>query len=197
MDRMRPDSGEGKILKDLEEFNNLECMIREHTKINPSFASLLDVILTKKPELFKKCGTYDPAMSDYCMIYGEMSEKIQKHRPKTNTFREMKNTNFELLNRDLSYAPWHVGCIFTDVDDKYNYWKCLFDSVVDNHAPITKRVREKDIPYMTPEWKQAIRNKRKYAIQFSKSRTPKNFDLKKNSGILQREGIEQRLRPII
>ena len=46
-----------------------------------------------------------------------------------NTFRQMKNTNFELLNRDLSYAPWHVGHIFTDIDDKYDYWKCLFDSV--------------------------------------------------------------------
>ena len=81
-----------------------------------------------------------------------------------NTFRQMKNTNFELLNRDLSYAPWHVGHIFTDIDDKYDYWKCLFDSVVDDHAPITKiRVRE-DIPYMTTEWKQAITNKRTYAV---------------------------------
>ena len=166
MDRM-----EGKILKDLEEVNDLECT-REPTRITPYSASLLDVILTNKLELFKKCGTYDPAMSDHCMIYGEMSEKIQKHRPKTITFRQMKNTNFELLNRDLSYAPWHVKHIFTDIDDKYDCWKGLVDSVVDDHAPITKiRVREKDIPYMTPEWKQAIRNKKKYAVQFSKNRT--------------------------
>ena len=180
MDRMRPNNGEGKILKDLEEVNNLECMIREPTRITLNSTSLLNVILTNKPELFKKCGTYDPAMSVHCMIYGEMSEKIQEHRPKTITLRQMKNTNFELLSRDLSYAPWHVGDIFSDVDDKYDYWKCLFDRVVDDHAPITeKRVREKDIPYMTSEWKQAIRNKRKYAIQFSKNRTPENFDLKK------------------
>ena len=77
---MRPNNDEGKILKDLEEVNDLECMIREPTRITPNSASLLDVILTNKPELFKKCGTYDPAMSDHCMIYGEMSEKIQKHK---------------------------------------------------------------------------------------------------------------------
>ena len=56
----------------------------------------------------------------------------------------------------------------------------LFDSIADDHVPIKrKRVREKDIPYMTLEWNQAIRNKRKYAILFSKNRTPENFELKK------------------
>ena len=56
----------------------------------------------------------------------------------------------------------------------------LFDSIADDHVPIKrKRVREKDIPYMTLEWKQAIRNKRKYAILFSNNRTPENFELKK------------------
>ena len=32
---------------------------------------------------------------------------------------------------------------------------------------------------MTIEWKKAIRNKRKYAVQFDKNRTQENFDLKK------------------
>ena len=32
---------------------------------------------------------------------------------------------------------------------------------------------------MTLAWKKAIRNKRKYAVQFSKNRTQENFELKK------------------
>ena len=32
---------------------------------------------------------------------------------------------------------------------------------------------------MSKEWKAAVRNKRKYAIQFAKERTPENFELKK------------------
>ena len=32
---------------------------------------------------------------------------------------------------------------------------------------------------MTPEWKQAIRDKRKFAILFAKNRTPENFKLKR------------------
>jgi hypothetical protein len=42
-----------------------------------------------------------------------------------------------------------------------------------------KRVCENEIPYMTPEWKKAVRDKRKYAIQFAKDRSSKNFELKK------------------
>ena len=42
-----------------------------------------------------------------------------------------------------------------------------------------KRVRERDICFMSKEWKAAIRNKRKYAIQFAKDRTLENFELKK------------------
>ena len=77
-------------------------------------------------------------------------------------------------------APWHVMDIFNDIDDKYEYWSGLFESVVDAHAPMKrKKVREKDTPYMIIEWKKAIRNKRQYAIKFAKDRTRENFELKK------------------
>ena len=56
----------------------------------------------------------------------------------------------------------------------------LFESIVNEHAPIKrKRVRKNDVPYMTKEWKIAIRNKRKYAVRFAKNRTQENFELKK------------------
>ena len=73
-----------------------------------------------------------------------------------------------------------MGDIFCNADDQYDYWKGLLESIVDNHVPIKrKRVREKYIPYMTPEWKQAIRDKRKFAILFAKNRTPESFELKR------------------
>ena len=69
-----------------------------------------------------------------------------------------------------------MGDVFCSADDQYDYWKGLFESIVDKHALIKwKRVREKDTPFMTPEWKQAIRDKRKFAIFFAKNRTPENF----------------------
>ena len=180
MDRMKPDLREGKILKDLEEVHNLHCLISEPTRITTTTQTLLDVILTNRPELFRKCGVYNPEISDHCLVYGIMTEKVQQHRPKTITSRTTKITDTEKLNADLADAPWQVGDIFTNTDDQYDYWKGLFESILNKHAPFKKkRVREKDIPYMTDAWKKAIRNKRKYAILFAKDRTPENFELKR------------------
>ena len=93
----------------------------------------------------------------------------------------MKNTDFDQLNHELQEAPWHVGDIFTDVDDKYDYWNALFGGTVNVHAPTRrKRVRAwngrtlHDLKLET-----AIRKKRKYAILFAKNRTPENMELKR------------------
>ena len=84
------------------------------------------------------------------------------------------------LTRIYFDAPWHVGEIFDDLDDAYDYWRNLFDSIANGHAPMRKkRVRERDVCFMTKEWRAANRNKRKYAIQFAKDRTPEIFELKK------------------
>lgn len=180
MDRLRPNEREGKILIDMEEVNNMQCMISEPTRITPNSQTLLDVIMTTSPELFRKCGTYEPGMSDHCLVYGVMTEKICKHKSKIITFRNVKNIDQKQLNQDLLVAPWHVADIFNGIDDKNDYWNGLLESIINEHAPIkSKRVRERDVPYMTMEWKKAIRNKRKYAVEFAKNRTQENFELKR------------------
>ena len=68
----------------------------------------------------------------------------------------------------LCLAPWHVGEI---IDNRYTYWESLFTTVVNEHLPTRKmRFREKDISYMTKEWKNAIRDKRRFSKLFAKNR---------------------------
>ena len=70
--------------------------------------------------------------------------------------------------------------IFDTLDDKYHYWKTLFDTIVEEHMPTkTMRFRRKDVQYMTPKWKEAIEMKRKYAKQYANSRTKENWELKR------------------
>ena len=52
MDRLRPETGEGKILKDLENVHGLQCMITEPTRITQTSETQLDVIPTNP-----KCPT--------------------------------------------------------------------------------------------------------------------------------------------
>ena len=62
----------------------------------------------------------------------------------------------------------------------FDYCRNFFDSIENEHAPMTKkRVRERDVCFMSKEWKAALRKKRKCAIQFAKDRKPENLELKK------------------
>ena len=56
------------------------------------------------------------------------------------TFRQTKYTDFEELNRDLSDTPWPVGDIFGNRSEKYDYQMALFESIVDKHTPIRKKL---------------------------------------------------------
>ena len=78
LDRLRLDRSEGKILRDLEEVNDLHCLINEPTRVTANSQTLIDVMLTNNPDLFKNCGVYNPEISDHSTIYGEMTEKVKK-----------------------------------------------------------------------------------------------------------------------
>lgn len=54
-------------------------MVNKPTRITSHSKSLLAVIFKKTPDLFKKCGTYEAAISDHRLIYSELIEKDQKH----------------------------------------------------------------------------------------------------------------------
>ena len=108
-----------------------------------------------------------------------MSAAVHKHKSKVISFRSTKNLNLGKFNEDLSNAPWHVGEVFDTANDYSTHWKMLLESIMDEHLPVKKmRVTDRDIPYMNPAWKKAIRLKRKYAKQFAKNRTPENWELK-------------------
>lgn len=180
LNRLRPQQKEGRILRDLEEIHNLTCMITEPTRITPISETLIDVILTNNPELFCKSGAFNPEISDHHMIYGIMNENVHRYRPKVISFRSDKNTDLEKFNEDIKNAPWQAGDSFDTVDDQYEYWKTLLDNIIDEHLPEKKmRVRERDVPYMNTQWKNAIRQKRKYAKIYASNRSQENLLLKK------------------
>ena len=59
-------------------------------------------------------------------------------------------------------APWHIIQLFNEVDDQVHAWNLIMNDVLNDLARVKKiRVRDKDVPCMTPEWKSAIRAKRK------------------------------------
>ena len=180
LDRLRPERTEGNILLSLEEVYGLECLIKDPTRITPTSETLLDVNLTNKPELFKTSGALNPEMSDHHLVYGIMKERVSQHERKVVTFRSTRTLDVEKLNEDLSCAPWNVMDSFDTLDEKYLSWESLLNATVEKHMPTKRmRFRKVDVPYMTPEWKRAIKMKRKFAKQYAQSRTEENWELKR------------------
>ena len=107
LDRPRLDRSEGKILRDLEEVNDLHCLINEPTRVTANSQRLIDVIFTNNPDLFKNCGVYNPEISDHSMIYGEMTEKVKKHTTKTLVHRQTKTTILTLTTLTRIYLMLH------------------------------------------------------------------------------------------
>jgi len=91
LDRLKPELREGKILKDLEDVHGLTCLITKPTRLTENTQTLLDVILTNKPELFKEAHVYNPEIiSDHAMVIGIMTGNAIHHPRKVVTFRNFK-----------------------------------------------------------------------------------------------------------
>ena len=154
LDRLNPNTSEGRLLLSLEVEQGFECLITQPTRIatsgNKTTSTLIDVLLSNRPDLFKHSGIYHPSLSDHCLIYGILKDKMLSHRPKVITFRSYKNFDECHFKESLSMAPWHVGEIFDEIDDQAYYWSTLLRNVIDDQLPLKKmRVRDKDVPYMT------------------------------------------------
>ena len=196
LDRSRPELREGQILLNLEDVYGFECLVTEPTRVTCSSATLLDVILTNKPELFKKSGVLNPEISDHYLTYGLMRNKISQYRHKVVSFRSTKSLDIDKFNDELITAPWGVMDIFDTLEDKCNYWESLFTYVVDTHMPKKRmRFRQADVAYMTTEWKRDIRKKRMYAKQFARNKSDENWELKRKwrneATKLRRKAIRQ------
>ena len=75
------------------------------------------------------------------MIYGECFHEVSV-QARVCTVRSFKKCNEEELTSELANAPWQVMDTFSDIDDKWNFWKSLFLNVIETHAPLV-RVRRK------------------------------------------------------
>jgi len=113
-------------------------------------------------------GIIHPGLSVHALIYGIMNMKAKHYPNRIVSARNYAVLDEERFKEDLENAPWHVMEIFGFLDDKYNYWSGLLNYVIEEHIPVRrKRVRSKDVPYMTKKWKDAIRAKRKAAKKFA------------------------------
>ena len=71
---------------------------------------------------------------------------------------------------DLDAAPWQVMEAMDDIDSQWDYWKELFNAIVDAHVPTTKaRVRNKSLPWINREIRVMMKARTYYLTKARKS----------------------------
>ena len=91
-DLLQPDKNgsEGRDLLDLCDIFNLECLVKEPTRVTPTSKTLIDVILTNNKGRFLSTGTLEPHISDHRLIYTVMRISPARKRSRKITCRSYK-----------------------------------------------------------------------------------------------------------
>jgi len=139
LDKLKVNERDAKLLKDLEEVFELTCLITEPTRITASSQTLLDVILTNQPDLFKTAGVINIGLSDHCMVYGFLKEAVKEHSAAVINCRSIKNLDINEFTRDLTDAV-SIKQHSTSVGEQYDNWYTELMRIVDKHLPL-KRIK--------------------------------------------------------
>ena len=143
------------------DLHGLTNLIKEPTCFKSENSTLLDVFLTDKPYSFTTCLNIDIGLSDF---HNFICVATKLHAPceskRKIKYRSMKKFCSESFNRDLDNVPFHVCSVFDDVDDIVWAYKTMYESVLNDHAPVKNRiVSNKQVPHMNSKLRKA-RNQR-------------------------------------
>ena len=114
------------------------------------------------------------------MIYGERVEKVTVP-PRVSEIRSFKKCNKEKLLLDLVDAPCHLMEIFYSVDAEWSYWRTLFLSILDKHAPIVKvRMKKDSLEWIDEDIHKLMRTRNYFRKKYKKYRAQEDWEAFKN-----------------
>ena len=126
-------------------------------------ATLIDLILTNKPEYVSSAGVVHLGISDHSLIYAERKFDLPKSRPTIKEVRVFKHfSEFHFCDFDLMQVPWETIC-YDDPNICWTVWKSIFHEILNKHAPTCqKRIKANSVPWIIHAIKQQMRNRGYY-----------------------------------
>ena len=80
---------------------------------------------------------------------------------------------------ELANAPWQVMEIYDDINYRWSYWKDLFLSIIDSHAPLVSvrmKVKNLSSEWIDAELRSLLRARNYYQRKYWKTRTQLDWD---------------------
>ena len=110
-------------------------MITEPTWTTETSSTLIDLIITNRPENITKKGVFQNSIADHDMI--TCLRKINNiwYNPKTKKCRNYTNYSPEELKSDAAKIDWSPVYDATDVDLAMQYFTSSLQLVFETHVP--------------------------------------------------------------
>ena len=143
------------------ETHGLTNIVNDPTCFKADNPSLIDMILTNKPRRVADTLNAGTGLSDFHNMTC-LSTKICVPRKSKNfiTCRSYYHFDMDAFKKDISAAPYHIGEIFDDFDDRFLFTSKLMKSVADIHAPRKiRRPVDQPVPFMNVRLRKACHNK--------------------------------------
>lgn len=152
-----------KLLRIIKQ-NKLTQIVNGPTRVTPTSATLLDVVITNKPELVLMSDTIPNIIADHDLITTTINISKPKTSPTIRTFRELNQYNKDTLCKHILDETHSLNKItYTDdVNEQVNILTSVINHGLDHCAPlVTKQTCRPPAPWMTDEIREAITAKNK------------------------------------
>lgn len=131
--------------------HDLSQMVTEPTRVTDDTATLLDLIVTDSPSLFKDISVHhNAALSDHSLVIAELDIQKPKEQPTYIFTRSLNKIDENHFNIDLHALPWSDVMVIKDVSDMVDYFNELLINLFDKHAPLRRiLIKHKPRPWLT------------------------------------------------
>jgi hypothetical protein len=165
-------------LNDILDVYGCTNIVRKPTCFKSNVPTLLDVVITNVPKSLQHVTCIDCDLSDFhhmvCFATKMHAPVIKKRHI---TYRSYKKFDENAYSQDLANIPYQVSEVFDDVDDAYWFCQTLISQVIDEHAPLKKRIiKSNQVPYMNDQLRKAINVKNMIKRRFYKYRSKANWE---------------------
>ena len=157
-DLLTPNSRLNRIIKTTK----LHQMIDKPTRITPQSSTLIDVVITDKPENIVNYDVSPCEIADHERISVEVDISKPKHKNEVRTYRSLRNYSPNIFcDLILEQIPILNRILETDdVDSQVNVLNEVFNSSLNNCAPIiTKEIRRPFAPWVTEDIQLSIKKR--------------------------------------
>ena len=152
-----------KNLKRVLSLHDLTQIIKEPTRITGISKTLIDHVITNKPDMVHDSGVISCGISDHDIVFIERNVRTPKMKapPKVLNVRNFKRFDNDNFQDDIQKIPMdQIRSFSGDVNTMWHWWKTFFLDILNKHPPITKiKIKGNCLPYVTSEIKSLIRQR--------------------------------------